>query len=176
MNICHGDGMCLIQADTENNYIKIKDYTCEYNCSPVKCDNFLVCGEVVPKYLINQCNCCVSFQCKLSFGKLVFTDNVECPICFEVKMGVKQIKCEHKICVDCFKRCHYGIDYISQPIFPYSREIEDEYDNRASNNDPRWINDPLIKNYENEWILYELKIDETYDKEACLRICSICRK
>ena len=87
-------------------------------------------------------------------------------------MGVKQINCDHKICIDCFKRCHYGIHYIPQPVFPYSREIEDEW----FNGDPRWINDPLIKKYEKECELYELTIDETYEKEASLRICSICRK
>jgi len=179
MNICHGDGMCLTQDDTPNNYIKIKDYTCEYNCSPVKCDNFLVCGEVDPKWVLNLNSSIAGgitgFQCKISFGKLVFTDNVDCPICLEAKIGVKQINCDHKICIDCFKRCHYGWRYIPQPVFPYSREIEDEYDNRTSNNDPRWINDPLIKKYEIEWVLYESKTDETYEKEANLRICSICR-
>jgi hypothetical protein len=172
MNICHGDGICLTQDDTLNNYIKNKDYICEYNCSAVKCDNFLVCGEVLPKHLIDHNDFCVSFQCKLSFGKLVFTDNIDCPICFEVKMGVKQINCDHKICIDCFKRCHYGIHYIPQPVFPYSREIEDEW----FNGDPRWVNDALIKKYEKECELYELTIDETYEKEASLRICSICRK
>jgi hypothetical protein len=107
-------------------------------------------------------------------GKLTFYDLVECPVCFEEKPGVKQVRCEHKICIDCFKRCNYGGEYIPQPEFPYSGEIEDEYDNNPD--DDKWKEYPLIKKYKEEWVLYELTKDETYRREKSLRICGICRQ
>jgi len=109
------------------------------------------------------------------FGKpvLTFYESVECPVCLEDKAGVKQVNCDHKVCIDCFKRCHYGGN-IAQPVFPYSREIEDEYD--ANPDDTKWIDDPLIIKYNADWVIYEKKVDETYYREASLRVCGICRK
>lgn len=175
MEICDGRGICLTQTDLES-YEKKKDMICEHNCAPIKCANFPVCGQQCPRWVlvIADGGAPIGFTCKLSFGNLKFTENIECPICLETKMGVKQLNCEHNVCVDCFKRCHYSRDYIPQPQFPYSREIEDEYDN--SRDDIRWINDPLIQKYNEDWELYEIKVDETYENEASLRVCPLCRK
>lgn len=47
-------------------------------------------------------------------------DHLECPICLEYKIGISQPRCNHKVCVDCFKRCHYGDKNVEEePSFPY---------------------------------------------------------
>jgi hypothetical protein len=40
-------------------------------------------------------------------GYLVFYDNRECPICLEIKRSVSQARCDHTLCIDCFKRCNF---------------------------------------------------------------------
>jgi hypothetical protein len=176
MDICDGSGYCLLQIDI-NKYEKPESIHCEHNCVPIKCSNYLICKEELPRWvmvLAKTGGAPIGFQCKLAFGNLEFRDNTECPICFETRMGVKQVNCEHTICIKCFHRCNYTRDYIPQPQFPYSSDIEDEYDNNHT--DLRWTHDPLIKKYNDDWILYELKVEEAEKNEACLRICSICRK
>ena len=49
-------------------------------------------------------------------GILEINNNLECPICFENKLGISQPNCEHTLCIGCFKRCHYG---------EYNEEIEE---------------------------------------------------
>lgn len=43
---CDGDEACLIHGDYENEYIKNEE--CKYNCEPVKCPNYIVCGNIRP--------------------------------------------------------------------------------------------------------------------------------
>ena len=113
-------------------------------------------------------------NCKLHFkGKLTFHDSVECPVCFENKPGVKQVNCDHSVCIDCFKRCNYG-QTIPQPQFPYSEEIEDEYD--SNQDDPRWVNDPLIIKWNEDFQKYEELCEANYAREESLRVCALCRK
>ena len=177
MTDCTGRGDCLRQSDNENRY-ELND--CPHKCSPVKCHNFLVCDSIVPQWLLD-CKRGTCTTCAYTFGRspvyngnLTFYDSVECPVCLEDKPGVKQVNCDHTVCIDCFKRCHYGGNNIPQPVFPYSREIEDEYDSNTDDN--KWMNDPLIIKYNNDWVVYENKVDETYYREASLRVCGICRK
>jgi hypothetical protein len=113
--------------------------------------------------------------CAISFKYLQFSDHEECPICLETTTCVKQLNCNHKICVDCFKRCHippYWND--PHPQFPYDSELEDEYDSQWDY--PRWRNDPLIQKYEEDWKRWESEREEREASESYLKICSICRK
>jgi hypothetical protein len=171
MPSCDGYGSCLNQVD-ENTYELYENVLCEHNCTPKKCPNYLVCRCIAPEWYYH-CHRGTCMNCAMMWGNLEFTDNIECPICFETKKGVKQLKCDHKICVDCFRRCNYG-EKKPQPVFPYSNEIEEEHDEDHDN--PKWLEDPLIVKYRLEWIQYEIDEDTTYEKEASLRICSICRK
>jgi hypothetical protein len=173
---CNGDGFCLRQGDGPNGY-ELND--CPHKCVPEECPNFKVCGSINPKAIL-QChkgtcmNCAAMFGKPPSYrGKLTFYDSVECPVCLDTKPGVKQPNCDHMICIDCFTRCRYG-EIIQQPVFPYSRDIEDEYDN--AQDDPKWLNDVLIKKYKDEWLLYETAVDDNYRKEQGLRVCGLCRK
>ncbi len=67
-------------------------------------------------------NCAVMFR-----KELVFKNDVECPVCFETKRGITLPKCEHAICIGCFRDCYYGPDF-DEPDFPYSKDIEEEYE------------------------------------------------
>jgi hypothetical protein len=170
MTDCSGDGYCLRQGDRPDIYeINI----CTHNCTAIDCPNFKVCKNISPKWIFNINNG-TCLNCRLCFnGKLTFYNSIECPVCLEDKPGVKQVNCDHVACIDCFKRCNYG-DRIPQPKFPYSKEVEDEYE--ENHDSPRWANDSLIKKYNEEFRIYEMMLDLNYRKEASLRICGICRK
>ena len=173
--ICNGYGECLEQNDCKNGYKKYDNISCSYKCQPMKCPNFLVCGRIEPQWVL-RCHkgLCIS-PCTTSFGYLQFTDNEECPICLEIKTCVKQLQCDHKTCVDCFKRCHlppYWDD--PQPEFPYDSELEDEYD--ADWENIRWRNDPLIQKYEADSKKWELERQIQEANESYLKVCSICRR
>jgi hypothetical protein len=174
--ICKGDGSCLEQAGFMNGYKKFDDVECNHNCQPIKCPNYLVCEHLEPQWLL-WCHkgVCMS-PCGVLFNntQLQFTENKECPVCLEIKTCVKQLKCIHSICIDCFKRCHlppYWND--PQPQFPYSSEIEDDYENTI--NDLRWKNDPLIQKYHEDWDKWELERTMKESSESYLKVCPICR-
>lgn len=175
--ICKGDGSCLEQTTCKNGYKKYDNVSCEHNCQPIKCPNYLVCEHLRPQWFLWCHRGVCGTPCGVSFNNthLQFFENTECPICFETITCVKQINCEHKICIDCFKRCHlppYWND--PQPDFPYDSSVEDEYDNDQEN--PRWRNDPLIQKYErdsNKWY-NDREIRE--ESESYLKVCSLCRK
>jgi len=114
----------------------------------------------------------------MRFGILDVSDNVECPVCLEVKRSISQPNCEHTVCIDCFKRCYYGDDSREgEPPFPYP-DIEDEYyDDGGDEENPKWKNDyPLIKIYNEEWNKWDDENNDKYANEENLRKCPICRK
>jgi len=173
---CDGSGICLRQSDSENNYEKDIEVKCNYNCEPIKCPNYLVCKSLNPQWLYychkeDLCTGCSTIGSgKLSFCK----DIIECPICLEHKIGVKQINCNHFTCVDCFKRCRYGEEREEYPTFPYSENIEEEY--AETPDDPKWDTDyPLIKTYIQTLDLINDYYDEKYENEKNLRKCPLCR-
>lgn len=113
------------------------------------------------------------YGCDIVFGKeLALVSSVECPVCLETKTGVIQPKCNHVTCLECFKRMRHGDeDLDNEPKFPYSSEIEEEYDNRDDDDDPRWELDPNIIRWRDEWNAW----DDTRQPGANLRICPMCR-
>lgn len=103
-------------------------------------------------------------------GELPQHENVECIICLENKLCVEQALCDHKICVNCFKRCYYG--ELEYPKFPYP-EMQEEFCEDPENE--KWLNYPLIKEWDNLIdILSDIR-DEKYKNEEYLRQCPICR-
>jgi hypothetical protein len=106
-------------------------------------------------------------------GILEIRENIECPVCLETKQGISQPKCDHFVCIDCFKRCYYG-EEIEQPPFPYP-EIEEEYDDDPDN--PKWKTEyPLIGIYNAQSDLLEQEKWDKRENEAYLRSCPMCRK
>jgi hypothetical protein len=163
---------------------------CEVNeTHGFKCKNNEVCGEVLPSWWFECKGRYTCTNCDALFGTwsnkehgvnrtgkgiLDFADNIECPVCLEIKRSVTYPNCQHFVCIDCFKRCYYG-DKSDRPIFPYEIEIMDEYLVDIEN--PTWdIDYPLIRQWDkedNEWIDNSVI---KYANESHLRNCPICRK
>ena len=172
---CKGYGECLAQSDCNNGYTKSDTMSCSHNCQPMKCPNYLICGHIRPEWFLNCHKGLCMTPCAISFKYLHFVENKECPVCLETTICVKQLKCEHLICVECFKRCHlppYWND--TQPEFPYDSELEEEYECQWDN--PRWRNDPLIQKYEEDSKKWQIDREIREENESYLKVCPLCRK
>ena len=160
----------------ENDNIAYDEQCTEETGGGIKCKNYEVCDSVLPKWWWDCKNCYICTNCDMMFGKLDIKDNINCPLCFEYKKGVSYPKCDHKICIDCFKRCFYGDKCIdTEPVFPYP-DIEEEYQDDPDN--PKWkrIEYVLIGVYNTEYRIWDDSRIEKYENEKYLRNCSLCRK
>jgi hypothetical protein len=136
----------------------------------IKCKNYQLCRDTLCIELFKSNYLCD--DCNITYEKpLEIKENVECPICLEIKRGVSQPRCSHFTCVDCFKLCYYSYEIV-KPKFPYPA-IEYEY--YYDRNNPIWEEYPLIKTYWIEWKKYVIKINEKKKKEF-LKKCPLCRK
>jgi len=116
---CSVNGECLEEYFNHNTY-KQKNMFCAKKCSAVMCANHIVCNSFRPKWSLDRTNGLCS-PCYEKFGKLKIKQyGEECPVCMYEKVCVKLLNCDHYICVDCFKRFHYGPDKKDKPRFPYS--------------------------------------------------------
>jgi hypothetical protein len=180
---CSGDGYCLYQTnDGYDENTKHSDILCNFQCKPIKCPNFIVCGANYPKWATSREGTCLN--CGISFhGKLVIEQKMqECCICFE-EMGfhVKRLNCEHQVCAKCFKRCAWGDESREgEPEFPYPDKEEaflnDEIDQDTWN---KFIHgdDPLMIQYNKAWSDWDNKREQKQiDEEESLGKCAICRK
>jgi hypothetical protein len=172
--------------DNGENNIGFDDQCTKENGGGIKCKNYEICQTVLPKWWFDCKGNYLCTNCHIMFGTwssgkilhegkgaLEISDDVDCPICLDVKRGISQPRCNQSLCIDCFKRCYYG-DESGEPVFPYP-DIEDEYyDDR---NNITWTYDyPLIEKYHKEWNKWDDERNEKYAKEHNLRICPICRK
>jgi len=162
------------------------DYT-EEDGVGIKCKNYKICDTVFPKWWFDCKGSYLCTNCDMMFGTwgsgenqhvgkghLEITDNLECPICAEVKECISHPRCNHFVCISCFKRCYYGDENIEgEPIFPYP-DIEDEYYDDTQN--IKWENYPLIKIYDEESNKWDDDKNEKYNQEEYLRKCPLCRK
>jgi hypothetical protein len=170
----------------ENNNIAYDWQYTEDTGGGIKCKNYIICECVLPKWWFDCKGSYLCTNCHMMFGTwksgndqhygkgiLEVNSNLECPICLEVKECISQPRCNHWLCISCFKRCYYGDDN-GEPIFPYP-DIEDEYYDDSEN--IKWVNHyPLIKIYNEELDKFEHEQAEKYNNEENLRICVICRK
>ena len=108
---CPGNGECLKQTEYENHYTIRTYYTCSHDCKPIKCPNYLFCNSLCPQWYL-YCHKGFCVNCAICYGKLLNTmDNVKCTFCTKKNtLGVQNPKCDHYLCVDCFKRLYYGPD------------------------------------------------------------------
>ena len=153
-----------------------------------KCNNFDVCDTLLPdlwneykgKWLCTNCDMMFGTWGGKNVGKgtLIFVDDIECPICLENKKCVSQPRCDHFVCIDCFKRCYYGDeDKENEPLFPYP-DIEDEYfddPNIFFNKLDNYKYKEAIEEYEFLYNIWFDKKDEKYEKEEYLRRCPLCK-
>jgi len=155
--------------DYESHYI---GYDEQYPDGGIQCKNHIVCNAVLPTWWFDCKGCYLCTNCDILFGRILkITEPVECPICLEVKKGITLSRCDHSICMNCFKRCYYG-DQSGEPSFPYP-EIEEKYNEDPEN--PKWLQDPLIQRYHEEWNAWDDTRMEKYENEMHLRTCPLCR-
>ena len=153
----------------------------------IKCKNYEICEGTFDYRLVGSSfgiPGCKNYEylcrsCYMSFGKwkgskghLPIHDAVECPVCLETKRGTEQPKCEHVICIQCFRDCYYGI--FKEPEFPYSADVErqcEEYDDEYP---MEFIEKyPLLIEYDAEY-LRRLRAQE--DMSRTNSRCPVCRK
>ena len=159
----------------------------EENGGGIKCKNYIICECILPKWWFDCKGNYLCTDCHMRYGTwgngdnanvgkgvLDVNYNIECPICLEITKCVSQPRCNHSLCINCFKRCFGYITFEGEPTFPYS-EIEDEYYDDPENS--KWdIDYPLIKIYNEEWDKWDNAREEKYNNESYLRQCPLCRK
>lgn len=173
----------------EKNNIGFDYQYTEKDGGGIKCKNYELCESVLPKWWFECKGNYLCENCHMMFGTwgsgekahtgkgiLEISNNIiNCPICLEGKKCISQPRCNHYVCISCFKRCYYGdSDSYGEPIFPYP-DIEDEYYDDQEN--IKWMkNYPLIKIYNEEWNKWDDEKSKKYANEHNLRVCPICRK
>ena len=53
MITCKGNGECLQQNEYTHEYYKKNNTICEHNCVALHCPNYIVCGSMVPKNILD---------------------------------------------------------------------------------------------------------------------------
>lgn len=174
--------------DYETSNIGYNYQYTEQDGGGIKCKNHIICESVLPKHWFEQKGHYLCLNCDMMFGTwsswsnahagkgtLEISHNVECPICLEMKTCISQPRCDHSVCMNCFKRCYFGDETgKGKPIFPYS-DIEDEYYEDPCN--PKWESDyPLINTYNEEYNIWDHELTNKYHNEEYLRKCPLCRK
>ncbi|MFK5969594.1 MAG: hypothetical protein QM487_05670 [Candidatus Marithrix sp.] len=170
--------------DYESNNLTVDPYN-DNDGTSFKCKNFDVCGGVLPSWWYNCKGLYICTNCDCMFGtwssgdkkytgkgELIFSDLSECPICLKISKSVSQPRCDHTVCLSCFKRCYYGQE-IKQPPFPYSEDIQLRYEDPHTEFD---INEyPLIKEWDSELDRLDDLSAIQFKNEEYLRKCPICR-
>lgn len=140
----------------------------------IPCKNTLVCKRSFPKEWVDYNGCTLCTDCDFRFGKKLEITKNECPICLDDRLCVQLSKCEHSICIPCFRRCYYGDESrIGEPVFPYP-ELEEEYKENPYHK--KWSNYLLIQLYQEEYEIWNMKEIDKYMSEGHLRRCPLCRK
>lgn len=105
-------------------------------------------------------------------GTLDFKDNTECPVCLDTTRCVSQPRCDHYICLGCFRRCYYSVPQ-ELPECPFP-EMRDEFDDDPDNE--KWRTEyPEMGEWDDEVNrLIDIQ-DDQYAREKYLRACPLCR-
>ncbi len=91
-----------------------------------KCANYVVCSNF-NRFKSKFClDCEYYFNRKLIIKKFKTTDDdYNCPICLSSKddtIFIKQLKCQHSVCIDCIKNIYFNPDqYKNIPINPCAK-------------------------------------------------------
>ena len=193
MNICEGDGYCLKQENDLINYSKNPDIKCDHLCIPIKCKNYILCGNQFPEMYIDcwggegLCRSCHESygtwgkMPKGNIGKgILETSDMLCPVCNDFKTCISQPYCNHSLCVTCFKDCYgYNWEYDGEePKFPYSEDIKDKWEdvNYRDEIEKFVIEYPLMKKYIEENDKWHNDKEVVYQKmKPFFGICPICK-
>ena len=114
--------------DYENSNIGYDVQYTKEDGGGIKCKNYIICEGVLPKWWVECKGHYLCINCHMMFGtwwseenthigkgSLEIINNLECPICLEIKKCISQPRCEHSLCIDCFKRCYYRSHSITSP-------------------------------------------------------------
>lgn len=109
---CNGDGTCLRQSDKDpHKYVHVFD--CEHSCTPIKCPNYLLCGQEMPQALADchggRCmNCDILNYCEGFKNIVTRTDISECSVCKVSTPASIQIQnSANWCCVGCFRQWYW---------------------------------------------------------------------
>lgn len=122
-----------------------------------KCPNFLVCNQEIPnKWPWKTCD----IPCDMHFGRKTLNFKVAtCPVCLEETTCV-ELKCNHFLCVKCFKRCTLG-DWGDNPDLTFDWETSTQ---------------EQINEHNEKYRIWEKSKEEQYTNEKYLRKCPLCRE
>ena len=63
-----------------------------------------------------QSNLCPFETCGEILTKIdTMVDDFECPVCLEIKKALEMPRCNHKVCLDCYKIIYFGKSQYEQP-------------------------------------------------------------
>ena len=112
--------------DSDGEQMWIANPACAHRCRPVNCPNWPVCrsGQLASGVLKN--GTCVS--CDMSFGHLWIEavapssppdERWTCPVCLctdaEIEYRVRLERCEHRVCVACFRSMRWPETDLKEP-------------------------------------------------------------
>jgi len=116
MASCKGDGDCFEQCglprecehashmDSGDTYFNYFKHECAHNCVLLKCQNFHMCGQMRPKWVLD-CDNGMCNDCGVNFGRVDFLgEKGDCPVCLENKELVRVSCTKHRFCLDCWKK------------------------------------------------------------------------
>jgi len=171
---CDGSGLCLTTT-----------LVCDYYCKLIECPNAPICMNQEPQFIL-EFNNGVCTECVTRLGRslenlspsqpaLEFKDEIECPVCFQVRAGAKNPRCSHYLCLICLKAIYWydeSLDgLIPRPEFPKPEQEEDYYSSPEL-----FINDDLV----NEWkrkigTWNEHRVWYVIHNKKYLKRCPVCR-
>jgi hypothetical protein len=120
------------------------------------------------------CNGCEEFGIFMN-KKINIVNIIDCPVCYQNKMGIELPNCNHIICIDCCKSIYFGYNsndsqrpkhYKEQkepPDFPYT--VNDDIEN----DDGRQKLDEYME-WESENYNYEKSLEELLEKRDKLKL------
>jgi hypothetical protein len=146
----------------------------------IPCVNYELCKSFLPEWCFSDkklCSGCkgVYFENSIAIpgiGELEFVDSVKCLACHGTGRGaVRKEYCSHTLCLGCF-RCYFfsGQTPNNKPAFPYSREIEKQYELNPNSFDQ----DLLIQKWEKLWTIWDEERQDIYEEAHYNRTCPMC--
>ena len=122
---CDGSGKCF--TNIPGTYIFHKFMNCKCNCELLKCPNFILCQNFVPKIILDEYDglcyhCSIAYKpSKKNKGKLEVFNNKKCEKCNCNAQCIEQPFCEHILCLECFRLAHFKPGNDECPICEISR-------------------------------------------------------
>jgi len=96
-------------------------------------------------------------------------DEFECPVCLETKKALEMPRCNHKVCLDCYKTIYFGKseyekpnDCPDLPEWTYERQLDEDGDimeNEKQNEHDEFLEEKINYSYEEDERTYDVLIE-----------------